>query len=158
MNNEAESARAGQRRSTMAGPDTAHDAAAARADIAREHGAHDHDAPDGDDGDDGADGTHDPALREQRVQARRLDAKRKRVVFLDHLLRELDTLVFLELIALYHLEYICRGPPACLRMLTRVAARSSGLLFAPWSTAPCSRRCPTSACTASTTSTSPSCL
>jgi hypothetical protein len=41
---------------------------------------------------------------EQRAKERRLDAKKKRVVFLDHLLRELDSLIFVELIALYYLE------------------------------------------------------
>lgn len=42
--------------------------------------------------------------REQRVKERRIDAKRKRVIFLDHLLRELDIVVFLEFITLYHLD------------------------------------------------------
>ena len=48
----------------------------------------------------------DEAVREQIAKERRADAKKKRVAFLDHLLRELDTLVFLELITLYHLEYV----------------------------------------------------
>jgi hypothetical protein len=103
MNHGAESSRAGQRRrssssSSMAGTHAANDDAGI-ADSDREHGT---------DGARDAHDAHDTALREQRVKERRLDAKRKRVVFLDHLLRELDTLVFLELIALYHLEYICR--------------------------------------------------
>ena len=42
--------------------------------------------------------------REQLAKERRHDAKRKRIIFLEHLLRELDTLVFLELITLYYLE------------------------------------------------------
>ncbi|KAL1612027.1 hypothetical protein SLS60_000250 [Paraconiothyrium brasiliense] len=83
MNDEAESSRAGLRRSSIAASDTEeHDDAIAAIDPEEEL-----------------------AQREQRVKERRLDAKRKRVVFLDHLLRELDTLVFLELITLYHLEY-----------------------------------------------------
>ncbi|KAF2438659.1 DUF1746-domain-containing protein [Karstenula rhodostoma CBS 690.94] len=85
MNDEAESSRAGQRRSSIADPDTDNDNDDGIADM-----DHDHD--------------EDIAQREQRVKERRLDAKRKRVVFLDHLLRELDTLVFLELITLYHLD------------------------------------------------------
>lgn len=52
----------------------------------------------------------DAAQREQRAKERRLDAKRKRVTFLEHLLRELDTLVFLELITLYHLECVYAHP------------------------------------------------
>lgn len=40
--------------------------------------------------------------RKQRAKERRLDAKRKRVIFLDHLLRELDIVVFLEFITLYY--------------------------------------------------------
>ncbi|KAL5383544.1 hypothetical protein DPSP01_005938 [Paraphaeosphaeria sporulosa] len=81
MNDEAESSRAGQRRRSIADPDT-----------------------DNDDGIADIDLDEDIAQREQRMKERRLDAKRKRVVFLDHLLRELDTLVFLELITLYHLD------------------------------------------------------
>jgi hypothetical protein len=37
---------------------------------------------------------------------RRLDAKRKRIGFLDALLRDLDALVFGELLALYYLEHV----------------------------------------------------
>lgn len=91
MDDEAESSRAGLRRSSIAASDTEHDDAV-------EGIAHEHDA----------------TQREQRAKERRLDAKRKRVVFLDHLLRELDTLVFLELIILYHLEYtIPWAPQVC---------------------------------------------
>ncbi|KAJ4357265.1 uncharacterized protein N0V89_001840 [Didymosphaeria variabile] len=81
MNDEAESSRAGLRRSSIAASDTEHDDAIVDIDPEEEI-----------------------AQREQRVKERRLDAKRKRVVFLDHLLRELDTLVFFELITLYHLD------------------------------------------------------
>lgn len=45
-------------------------------------------------------------MQAQRMKERRLDAKRKRVLFLDKLLRELDSLMFVELVALYHLEYV----------------------------------------------------
>ncbi|KAJ4293152.1 hypothetical protein N0V90_008434 [Kalmusia sp. IMI 367209] len=81
MNDEAESSRAGRRLDASSTSDTEHD-------------------------DDVADIDYDEqvAQREQRIKERRLDAKRKRVAFLDHLLRELDTLAFLELIALYHLD------------------------------------------------------
>ncbi|KAF2009294.1 DUF1746-domain-containing protein [Aaosphaeria arxii CBS 175.79] len=46
----------------------------------------------------------DTREQERRTKERRSDAKKKRVVFLDQLLRELDTLVFLEFITLYHLD------------------------------------------------------
>jgi hypothetical protein len=39
------------------------------------------------------------------VKERRLDAKRKRIRMLGDLLRELDLVVYMELLALYHLEY-----------------------------------------------------
>ncbi len=54
------------------------------------------------------DTAEDAAAREQIAKERRVDAKRKRILFLEHLLRELDTLVFVELITIYHLEYV--GP------------------------------------------------
>lgn len=41
------------------------------------------------------------------VKERRLDAKRKRIRMLGDLLRELDLVVYMELLALYHLEYVC---------------------------------------------------
>lgn len=84
MNDEAESSRASRR--------------AAAAEEHEEEGLAEVELDSGDDGEEEA------AEREKRVKERRVDAKRKRVVFLDHLLRELDTLVFLELITLYHLE------------------------------------------------------
>lgn len=43
------------------------------------------------------------------VKERRLDAKRKRIRMLGDLLRELDLVVYMELLALYHLEYT--SPP-----------------------------------------------
>lgn len=39
------------------------------------------------------------------AKERRLDAKRKRIRMLGDLLRELDLVVYMELLALYHLEY-----------------------------------------------------
>jgi hypothetical protein len=42
--------------------------------------------------------------RKKLAKQRRQDAKRKRIAFLDHLLRELDSLVFVELITLYYLD------------------------------------------------------
>lgn len=42
--------------------------------------------------------------REKQVKQRRLDAKRKRIQMLGELLRDLDMVVYLELITLYHLE------------------------------------------------------
>jgi hypothetical protein len=73
------------------------------------------------------------AEREKLVKERRVDAKRKRIVFLDHLLRELDTLVFLELITLYHLEYDCNCNlnRACMSLLIFIAAPFSGSPSAP---------------------------
>ncbi|KAF2681233.1 DUF1746-domain-containing protein [Lentithecium fluviatile CBS 122367] len=66
--------------------------------------ADDHDEHDGATEDLEIDEEMNAAEREKQVKERRKDAKRKRVVFLDHLLRELDTLVFLELITLYHMD------------------------------------------------------
>lgn len=43
--------------------------------------------------------------RAKHVKERRLDAKRKRIRMLGDLLRELDLVVYMELLALYHLEY-----------------------------------------------------
>jgi len=43
-------------------------------------------------------------LREQLVEERRLDAKRKRIRMLNDLLRELDLVVYMQLITVYHLE------------------------------------------------------
>jgi hypothetical protein len=54
-----------------------------------------------------SDGAEDAAEREKIAKERRFDAKRKRILFLENLLRELDTLVFLEFITIYHLEYVC---------------------------------------------------
>jgi hypothetical protein len=87
MNDEAESSRLGER---------------------SHHGDNDAEANLDSDGNIAFDGLEeeDEAQREQRFKERRLDAKRKRVNLLDHLLRELDTLVFVELITLYHLEYV----------------------------------------------------
>lgn len=82
MNDEAESSRAGERYGNTATSDADLDDATTAA----------------------VDEGEDAAQREQRAKERRLDAKRKRVQFLEHLLRELDTLVFLELITLYYLE------------------------------------------------------
>jgi hypothetical protein len=44
-------------------------------------------------------------LKEQLIKERRLDAKRKRIRMLNELLRELDLAVYMQLIAVYHLEY-----------------------------------------------------
>jgi hypothetical protein len=49
--------------------------------------------------------------KEKEVKQRRLDAKRKRIQMLGELLRELDMVVYLELITLYHLEYAYRSLP-----------------------------------------------
>lgn len=45
--------------------------------------------------------------QEQRkwIKERRLDAKRKRIRMLNELLRELDMMVYMQLITLYYLEY-----------------------------------------------------
>lgn len=44
-------------------------------------------------------------LKDQLVKERRLDAKRKRIRMLNELLRELDLVVYMQLITLYHFEY-----------------------------------------------------
>lgn len=64
----------------------------------------------------------DARAYEQRVKDRRVDAKRKRVVFLDHLLRELDGLVWLELITTYHLEFVLIRPRPVLEVKTNETA------------------------------------
>jgi hypothetical protein len=57
-------------------------------------------------------------LKEQLVKERRLDAKRKRIRMLNELLRELDLTVYMQLIAVYHLEYDTTAPPCILHGLT----------------------------------------
>ena len=49
--------------------------------------------------------------REKAAQQRRLDAKRKRIQMLGELLRDLDMVVYLQLITLYHLEYDHQARP-----------------------------------------------
>jgi hypothetical protein len=53
--------------------------------------------------------------KEKQIKQRRLDAKRKRIQMLGDLLRDLDTVVFLELITLYYLEYAYHPYTAVLR-------------------------------------------
>ncbi|KAF3045700.1 hypothetical protein E8E12_011343 [Didymella heteroderae] len=78
MNDEAESSRAALRRDDSS-PDRTDDAEDIDAEeIAREHA--------------------------KAVKERRLDAKRKRIRMLGDLLRELDLVVYMELLALYHLD------------------------------------------------------
>ncbi|CAI6336153.1 unnamed protein product [Periconia digitata] len=90
------------------------EAESSRAQAAR-HGQNQHDDDEEDDlnhertphdlGDDGNDDDDDDAEYYVQIRKeRRLDAKRKRIVFLEQLLRELDGLVFLELITLYYLD------------------------------------------------------
>jgi hypothetical protein len=82
MNDEAESSRAPQR--------------------------HDDGSPghvDPDDAMAGVDGEDEERYRVENAKGRRLDAKRKRIRMLNELLRDLDMVVYLELITAYHLEY-----------------------------------------------------
>ena len=44
-------------------------------------------------------------LKDQLFKERRLDAKRKRIRMLNELLRELDLVVYMQLITVYHFEY-----------------------------------------------------
>lgn len=53
--------------------------------------------------------------KEKQIKQRKLDAKRKRIQMLGELLRELDMIVYLELITLYHLEYAYCSYAATLR-------------------------------------------
>jgi hypothetical protein len=55
------------------------------------------------------DADEEARMKETIARERRLDAKRKRIALLDQLLRELDTLTLLELITIYHLEYVFTG-------------------------------------------------
>lgn len=79
MNDEAESSRAALRRDDSS-PDRTDDIE----DIDPEEVAHE---------------------RAKDAKERRLDAKRKRIRMLGDLLRELDLVVYMELLVLYHLEY-----------------------------------------------------
>lgn len=45
--------------------------------------------------------------RERLVKERRVDARRKRIRLLNDLLRDLDMVVYMELITLYYFEYVC---------------------------------------------------
>jgi hypothetical protein len=83
MNDEAESSRAALRRDDSS-PDRIDDIDTDPEEIAREHA--------------------------KAVKERRLDAKRKRIRMLGDLLRELDLVVYMELLALYHLEYASLSP------------------------------------------------
>jgi len=82
MNDEAESSRAGQRYAPSASVSTTE-----HEDVLSD-----------------VDEEEQAARLRQRVSERRSEAKRKRIVFLDQLVRDLDNLVFLELITLYYLE------------------------------------------------------
>lgn len=80
------------------------DDAEAESSRAHEH-RHEHVAPD-------PDSTHEEEvdereaqrLKDQLAKERRLDAKRKRIRMLNELLRELDLVVYMELITVYQLE------------------------------------------------------
>ncbi|KAF2704973.1 DUF1746-domain-containing protein [Pleomassaria siparia CBS 279.74] len=96
MDDEAESSRAGLLR--RANSSSEH----RDADFDSEH-EHEHEHARADAEEDHDDG-EDALERERVAKERRVDAKRKRILFLEHLLRELDTLVFLELITIYHLD------------------------------------------------------
>ena len=54
--------------------------------------------------------------RAKDAKERRLDAKRKRIRMLGDLLRELDLVVYMELLALYHLEYVLLSLHALTRL------------------------------------------
>lgn len=47
----------------------------------------------------------DEREKEKLAKERRLDGKRKRIRMLNELLRDLDMVVYMELITLYYLEY-----------------------------------------------------
>jgi hypothetical protein len=97
-------------------------------------------------------------LKDQLAKERRLDAKRKRIRMLNELLRELDLVVYMELITVYHLEYdIVFTVPKAATDMQMIAARFSGLLSAPSSTAACSRPCPTPLANVHPTNPSPFC-
>jgi hypothetical protein len=63
-----------------------------------------------------ADDDEEMRAKEKFQKERRLDAKRKRIRMLNDLLRDLDVVVYMELITVYHLEYGCRCSP-CLKSL-----------------------------------------
>lgn len=67
-------------------------------------------------------------LKDQLTKERRLDAKRKRIRMLNELLRELDIMVYMQLITVYHLEYGDHTTPEAYTDMYIVAARSSGSL------------------------------
>jgi hypothetical protein len=53
----------------------------------------------------GIDEEEEERYRVKNAKGRRLDAKRKRIRMLNELLRDLDMVVYLELITVYYLEY-----------------------------------------------------
>jgi hypothetical protein len=123
MNDEAESSRAALRRNNSS-PDRIDDIEDVDPEeIAREHA--------------------------KTVKERRLDAKRKRIRMLGDLLRELDLVVYMELLALYHLEY---AVPSCSHTILGanmcIAAHSSGLQCVHWLTVACLRQPRTQQCNA----------
>ena len=66
--------------------------------------------------------------RAKDAKERRLDVKRKRIRMLGDLLRELDLVVYMELLALYHLEYALPSRSyVTLELMWCIAARFSGL-------------------------------
>ena len=69
---------------------------------------HDDSPPEPADTDDaimGMDEEEEKHYKEKLAKGRRLDAKRKRIRMLNELLRDLDMVVYMELITLYYLEY-----------------------------------------------------
>lgn len=62
--------------------------------------------PDPDDTYEEGDAEETARAQELTAKERRLDAKRKRIVLLDQLLKDLDSLAFVELITIYYLEHV----------------------------------------------------
>ena len=120
MNDEAESSRAPQR----------HD------DSSPEH-------VDPDDATAALDDEEEERYKVKNAKGRRLDAKRKRMRMLNELLRDLDMVVYLELITVYYLEYDCHHASGNTANNTFTAARSSGSLSKPSHTECCLRPLPT---------------
>lgn len=69
----------------------------------------------------------DARQRIKYAKERRIDAKRKRIRMLGDLLRELDLVVYMELLALYHLECAYFHTLAWPNTDSCVVAHSSGL-------------------------------
>lgn len=82
------------------------EAEASYASSGRHHGDHRAGNPDPDEIYEDEEREEMAKAQELTAKERRLDAKRKRIVLLDQLLKDLDSLAFVELVTIYYLEHV----------------------------------------------------